>query len=77
MVSTLTQLLFADTEYVCLKVRCDKPDPRTNMEVTLQESSTAASLKNLLIALKFPKPPANITAEVLFGKVLNKVSLKL
>ncbi|KAG8278216.1 Protein fam98a [Homalodisca vitripennis] len=54
-------------------VRSNKPDPSSNMEVTLQESSTAADLKNLLIALTFPKPPANITPEILFGKVLVKM----
>lgn len=55
-------------------VRSNKPDLKPNMEVTLQESATAADMKNLLIALKFPKPPANITPEMLFGKVQNKVS---
>lgn len=55
-------------------VRTNAPDPAINMQVTIQESSTAADLTNLLIALKFPKPPANITSEALFQKVANKVS---
>lgn len=54
-------------------IRVNKPDSKGSMEVTLQESSTAADLKNMLIALKFPKPPPNITPEMLFGKVVNKV----
>lgn len=37
------------------------------------ESSTASDLKTMLIALKFPKPPANITPALLFGKVEQKV----
>ncbi|XP_075213317.1 protein FAM98A-like [Lycorma delicatula] len=50
-----------------------KPNIKNHMEVTLKESSTAADLKNMLIALKFPKPPDNIPPAVLFGKVQSKV----
>lgn len=42
-----------------------------------KESSTAGDLKTLLIALKFPKPPANITPRILFEKVETKVSIMI
>lgn len=38
-----------------------------------RESEQAKDLKNLLIALLFPKPPANITPKQLFVKVKDKV----
>jgi hypothetical protein len=44
-----------------------------NVYIFQNESSTASDLKTMLIALKFPKPPANITPALLFGKVEQKV----
>lgn len=44
-----------------------KPD--TTLSVTLNESPTATVLKNMLLVLNFPKPPANIPADVFFTKV--------
>lgn len=40
-----------------------------------EESSTAADLKCMLIALQFNKPPDNITSPILFSKVEQKVNL--
>lgn len=39
-----------------------------------RESEHARDLKAMLIALGFPKPPANITPQQLFAKVEQKVS---
>ncbi|XP_052123077.1 protein FAM98B isoform X2 [Frankliniella occidentalis] len=46
-----------------------KPSISSFMEIKLQETSTASELKNMLIALKFPKPPDNIQPAQLFVKV--------
>nr|CAD7573978.1 unnamed protein product [Timema californicum] len=51
-------------------------DGETEVRIS-NESSTASDLKNMLIALKFPKPPANITPGLLFGKVETKVICSL
>nr|CAD7428349.1 unnamed protein product [Timema monikensis] len=58
-------------------VLVNKPELNKTMELQLNESSTASDLKNMLIALKFPKPPANITPGLLFGKVETKVETKV
>ncbi|KAG7167490.1 FAM98A-like [Homarus americanus] len=49
-----------------------KPDQ--GMTVEMRESEYARDLKALLIALGFPKPPANITPQQLFVKVEQKVN---
>ncbi|GLG94523.1 Uncharacterized protein GBIM_01726 [Gryllus bimaculatus] len=54
-------------------ISINKPDLSKAMQVHLSESSTASDLKNMLIALKFPKPPTNITPGLLFGKVEQKM----
>nr|CAD7201876.1 unnamed protein product [Timema douglasi] len=58
-------------------VLVNKPELNKTMELQLNESSTASDLKNMLIALKFPKPPANITPGLLFGKVETKVETEV
>lgn len=42
-----------------------------------EESSTAADLKSMLMALKFCKPPDNITPSMLFAKVEQKVIIEI
>lgn len=54
-------------------VATNKPDVSKHMQVEVEESSTAADLKKMLIALGFPKPPGNITAAQLFTKVEGKI----
>ncbi|KAG8223058.1 hypothetical protein J437_LFUL002006, partial [Ladona fulva] len=54
-------------------IKVKKPNLSDGMQVKLKESSTANDLKTMLIALKFPKPPANITSGMLFGKLEQKV----
>lgn len=44
-----------------------------NMQVTLTESNTSKCLKDILMTLKFPKPPQNINTSSLFNKVLIKL----
>lgn len=39
------------------------------------ESPTATELKKMLLVLNFPKPPANIPADVFFTKVQARVSI--
>ncbi|KAF9793885.1 hypothetical protein SFRURICE_007416 [Spodoptera frugiperda] len=50
-------------------VNVDGPKDKqaAGMEIVVQESPTARDLKNILIALKFNKPPPNITAEIRNG----------
>ncbi|XP_063608002.1 protein FAM98A-like isoform X3 [Penaeus indicus] len=48
--------------------------PEQGMTVEMRESEHARDLKALLIALGFPKPPANITPQQLFMKVEQKVN---
>ncbi|GLV45566.1 uncharacterized protein CBL_02586 [Carabus blaptoides fortunei] len=48
-------------------------NPEKNIELKLQESPTAADLKLLLLALKFNKPPPNISPAMLFQKVQPKL----
>ncbi|KAK7074807.1 Protein fam98a [Halocaridina rubra] len=47
--------------------------PEQGMTVEMRESAHAKELKNMLIVLGFPKPPANITPQQLFAKVDQKV----
>ncbi|XP_046399941.1 uncharacterized protein LOC124166455 [Ischnura elegans] len=54
-------------------IKVKKPTNEKGMQVELKESPTAGDLKAMLIALKFPKPPANITSSMLFGKLEQKV----
>ncbi|KAF9406228.1 hypothetical protein HW555_013323 [Spodoptera exigua] len=56
-------------------VNVDGPKEKqgAGMEIVVQESPTARDLKNILIALKFNKPPPNITAEMLFSKLEAKL----
>lgn len=55
-----------------LEVKCPKEEKQ--MEVTLDESDTARSLKNILVTLKFQKPPDNILPELLFSRLETKLS---
>ncbi|XP_015596643.1 protein FAM98A [Cephus cinctus] len=62
-------------EYLILELmtskilECKKPTSNSQLEVTIRESNTAKSLKEMLLALKFQKPPDNITSQLLFNKV--------
>ncbi|KAF4523448.1 hypothetical protein B566_EDAN010381 [Ephemera danica] len=72
--SRVTLLLFLLSELQAGRmVYAAKPDPSQALTVKLHESSTASDLKTLLMALRFPKPPDNITPAMLFGKVDTKV----
>ncbi|KPJ16343.1 Protein FAM98A, partial [Papilio machaon] len=57
-----------------VSVDCPNENQPPNMDIVMQESPTAKALKEILIALKFNKPPPNITPEVLFSKL--EVKLK-
>lgn len=46
---------------------------KSNMQVTLTESNTSKCLKDILMTLKFPKPPQNIDSSSLFNKMLIKL----
>ncbi|KAI8433510.1 hypothetical protein MSG28_015542 [Choristoneura fumiferana] len=55
-------------------VSVDRPkEKQPGMEIVMQESPTAKDLKEVLIALKFNKPPPNITVEMLFSKLESKL----
>ncbi|CAB3237728.1 unnamed protein product [Arctia plantaginis] len=46
---------------------------KQGMEIVMQESPTAKNLKEILIILKFNKPPPNISPEMLFSKLEAKL----
>ncbi|XP_050680084.1 protein FAM98A isoform X2 [Leptidea sinapis] len=54
-------------------VNVDAPKVKTGMDIVVIETPTARDLKEILITLKFNKPPPNITPEILFSKVEAKV----
>ncbi|KAL0859894.1 hypothetical protein ABMA27_010226 [Loxostege sticticalis] len=56
-----------------MRVDCPKEKSSTGMDIIMQESPTAKDLKEILIALKFNKPPPNITPEMLFSKLEAKL----
>ncbi|CAH2061881.1 unnamed protein product, partial [Iphiclides podalirius] len=56
-----------------VNVDCPKEKQGSGMEIVMQESPTAKDLKEILIALKFNKPPPNITPEILFTKLEAKL----
>ncbi|XP_053620773.1 protein FAM98A [Plodia interpunctella] len=56
-----------------VNIDCPKDKQGSAMEIVMQESPTARDLKNILISLKFNKPPPNITAEMLFSKLEAKL----
>lgn len=67
----LTLLDFLSTELEAARmISINKPN---QLQVEMEESPTAADLKGMIIALKFAKPPPNITAKQLFDKVENKI----
>ncbi|KAG7206779.1 hypothetical protein KM043_000693 [Ampulex compressa] len=50
------------------------PDVATSIELTIEESETAKYLKDMLLALKFQKPPDDITSQLLFTKLETKLT---
>ncbi|KYM98540.1 PREDICTED: protein FAM98A [Cyphomyrmex costatus] len=54
-----------------LEVKC--PKETNQIEVTIDESDTARTLKNMLVTLKFQKPPDNISSELLFSRLETKL----
>lgn len=66
---------FLATELMaCKLLEVKYPKEEKQMEVTIDETDTARSLKNILVTLKFQKPPDNITPEFLFSKLETKLS---
>ncbi|KAK9881570.1 hypothetical protein WA026_016445 [Henosepilachna vigintioctopunctata] len=47
--------------------------PTKKIELKLQETPEAANLKKILMALKFPRPPADISLKTIFGKLIPRV----
>ncbi|XP_050451178.1 protein FAM98A isoform X2 [Cataglyphis hispanica] len=58
----------------CKLLEVKYPKEEKQMEVTIDESDTARSLKNILVTLKFQKPPDNISPELLFSRLETKLS---
>ncbi|CAK1549197.1 unnamed protein product [Leptosia nina] len=56
-----------------VSVDCPKEKQGSGMNIVMQESPTAKDLKDILITLKFNKPPPNITPEILFTKLKAKL----
>lgn len=70
----LVLLDYLVTELMTSKILAtQQSDVGQQMEVTIHESETAKYLKNMLLALKFQKPPDNISPKILFGKLEAKL----
>ncbi|XP_043281580.1 protein FAM98A [Venturia canescens] len=62
------------TELMTSKIlESSKPKTANQLELTINESETAKCLKYMLITLKTPKPPNNISADMLFKKLDSKL----
>ncbi|XP_035728620.1 protein FAM98B-like isoform X2 [Vespa mandarinia] len=57
----------------CKLLQVKEKETDSTLEVIINESDTAKHLKNMLIALQFQKPPENITVQMLFTKLENKL----
>ncbi|XP_066587317.1 protein FAM98A [Prorops nasuta] len=67
-------LEFLAAELMASKIlSVNKPEEKTLMELTINESNTAKHLKDMLVALKFEKPPDTITPQVLFSRLETKL----
>lgn len=54
-------------------INASTTNTKSNMQVTLIESNTSKCVKEILMTLKFPKPPPNINTSSLFNKVTTKL----
>ncbi|KAK0095367.1 hypothetical protein PV326_008562 [Microctonus aethiopoides] len=54
-------------------IHAKNPETASKLQLTINESDTAKSLKNMLVALQFGKPPDNISTEQLFNKLESKL----
>ncbi|XP_001943023.1 protein FAM98A [Acyrthosiphon pisum] len=54
-------------------INASTTNTKCNMQVTLIESNTSKYVKEILMTLKFPKPPQNINTSSLFNKVNTKL----
>lgn len=57
----------------CKLLQAKDPEVNKSLEVIINESDTARHLKDMLIALQFQKPPDNITPDMLFTRLENKL----
>ncbi|XP_026476917.1 protein FAM98B [Ctenocephalides felis] len=64
-------------DYLISELMCFRKEeinkPTDKPQINLQESTTANTLKSILISLGFNKPPDNITTRMLFDKLLTKM----
>lgn len=68
----LLEILIAEL-MACKLLEAKNPEINQPLTCSIVESATAKHLKNMLIALQFPKPPPNITTEMLLSKLENKL----
>lgn len=54
-------------------INASTTNTKCNMQVTLIESNTSKCIKEILMTLKFPKPPENINTYSLFNKINTKL----
>lgn len=54
-------------------INANTPNKKNNMQVTLIENNSSKCLKDILMTLKFPKPPQDITTSSLFNKINTKL----
>ncbi|KAJ3661476.1 hypothetical protein Zmor_005886 [Zophobas morio] len=68
----LLLLDYLATELMAARILQEKK-PDKKIELKLQETEEAANLRKILMTLRFPKPPPNITIQQLFQKVVPTV----
>ncbi|XP_014249690.1 protein FAM98A-like [Cimex lectularius] len=61
------------TELLGARIISNRNPASNNLKLVINETPTAACMKKMLIALKIPRPPDNVTSNMLFAKIKTKV----
>ncbi|KRT82734.1 hypothetical protein AMK59_3513 [Oryctes borbonicus] len=73
-VNATTSLLdYLITELMAARILHDTKPDTNKIELKVKETPQAANMKKILTVLRFPKPPANISMQTLFSKLLPTV----
>ncbi|KAK9751594.1 Protein of unknown function (DUF2465) [Popillia japonica] len=71
--ATTLLLDYLITELMAARILYDTKPDTNKIELKVQETPQAANMKKILTILRFPKPPANISMQTLFSKLLPTV----
>ncbi|GJQ77784.1 hypothetical protein Trydic_g16046 [Trypoxylus dichotomus] len=71
--ATTLLLDYLITELMAARILHDTKPDTNKIELKVKETPQAANMKKILTVLRFPKPPANISMQTLFSKLLPTV----